>query len=47
MTKYENISNYRYIIYISTNIFEKNISRPKIDQNSWKYKKKLIKMLDS
>ena len=28
------VINYRYIRYISTDILEKNIERPKIDQNS-------------
>ena len=45
--KDENIGNYIYIRYIrdtSVNILEKNIGRPKIDRNLWKYKKKFIEM---
>ena len=39
---HKNISNYRYIRDILTDILEKNINRPKIDQNSWKKKKKTL-----
>ena len=41
--KDENISNHGYIGTLILRIYrqmEKNIDKPKIDQNSWKYKKK-------
>ena len=34
----------RYIIDILVDILKKNIDGLKIDQNSWKYKKNLVKM---
>ena len=34
----------KYIKDISVDILKKNIGKPKIDQNLWKYKKNLIQI---
>ena len=49
VTKDENIGNYEYIGTLILRIYQrifwkKNIDRPKIDQNLWKYKKNPIEM---